>query len=1618
MSLWCQLQLEFLPQTQYDVPQPYTEQAVFPLSSAKWPPEPGLFEAVPSLDHCRQQSCTVDTFLPSLSAISQKENPPSRSPTTRSRSNSAVYNLNILLKEDGPVLKWLRNQESLEGFLLILGRKLPIVGDFECQSHIFETLCYIVYNNENKHKWIQSWFTDDEKTRSMFLNWDLEHFTVESRKILNQINRRELNPRTYAFAATAVYFGNVQLKKLNGLEFWIDFNYDSESISFFCKDFEAEDQDTVECWETVVIPSDSVESYSVQKKEDIKSIELCIALNCSCNNLLLSPTPLFESTNLVRMIFWIYVDISSHLRVIFGEPVTLANNHDVNSQGSQHTRKVSLSLDVFGVRDQDNTAAAGKIRKISASDVVKIQAEDYCEKKKRRISDSAELVCLSDDACNFHITNTVHKSHDSCQKRKVSCGSLFLKESESERSFQMDGKNKHPRFKFVQTNSTEKHSKNNEKLTNEEDERDTNRHCHKERSSQIFRSERKSSDASCATGYRSDDSDFLIIDTDDREEGRFEEISECLLKEKLEIAHEKPSDDPRTIPESFIENKNMNLTEEVSRLKFQKFVQDVGIEESFSNESKKPLQPIKTETGLSFKDSHIIRNSNESVKLSQKDKKSISSEGSQSSQKRIKKVDGPKKVSQSFSDEAYAISPTPANRKKSSKTAMLTPNNLKSHNSSEAQSYFANHADASEYEKNISHKTIFDEDTEDFKNLDSSQSKNAKGDTPNSRQKKIRLYNINRDPVYDVPPSEQKKVNATPIQKNSPPFVDLSLKNQNNGLLLSSLPLSDEDFCETKIFRKKSTDSLETKKKHNIKNNIICEASDKNDKNKLSGNNFLEKGQLKDHEDKLSRQDTSENELHLSDKDAASSEPRRKRSKKNSDEVVKRKSSTSRLSKRKPNDVEKEVISDKTPPKKRRKAAIKAMEKNKTMLEQKELGTTEGFSEKSSNINHSNDEIEVFCTPPTKPVKKRRLKSVFLTDTETGSSNVSWIGEKNSCLFETPQKQYSKRMKSRQASKSTSPKKKTYKSTIGNSKKKQKSNFSMNGFEIKSKSGLSDLENYELVVERKTDHKKSSNLSRKRFSFESVSKAINAAMEGMVNEQYFDNELNKESNNLNIESSMYDNLQGFDYGRDLHTDESKVKEDLITTERNLTNISRKGFKSNVADEQNMVPMKSKPSSSEERHSRTGQSLCRERDVSSIPEVHPKSVSNGLPLSNSVKKRKSDDLSASKRKAKRNRKDSNNLQGFILGSVTHTNDDFDAQDSITHDETSQNTPSTVAAQIPEFPKTSEKDKNNFSSTSKKATETHLHPTSLSPKVGILTEQSLSSLVSENDEAAGKEFHMQRFLEDLSGESNSPKHFECADNIDQAVTSRSNKTSKSNISSRSGDLLEHSTSEKHLTEEIKISKLSSGKKKHFTSFEESNERSKASSEKDLQKFSLLDIHSDSGLQESFERYMKEDNHQKITKINGKKSSKQLSVLHILGVATDNMTHILLKTLQKHFHSFNVKISASREKMLATANALISKENDFNHKDLKNIAKAYKMNRIQAEKSLNQILLVGQEYFEAEKKLDRKMKRLHKKALKKYAARIKLAGRYAVEALEDRAAAKMELLLKSILKKLEHL
>lgn len=61
----------------------------------------------------------------------------------------------------------------LKDFLLNLFSHLIL--DYVTQSSIFEALARIS-DDENKPKWIQSWFDDDEKAKSMFLNWNLDNF--------------------------------------------------------------------------------------------------------------------------------------------------------------------------------------------------------------------------------------------------------------------------------------------------------------------------------------------------------------------------------------------------------------------------------------------------------------------------------------------------------------------------------------------------------------------------------------------------------------------------------------------------------------------------------------------------------------------------------------------------------------------------------------------------------------------------------------------------------------------------------------------------------------------------------------------------------------------------------------------------------------------------------------------------------------------------------------------------------------------------------------------------------------------------------------------------------------------------------------------------------------------------------------------------------------------------------------------------------------------------------------------------------------------------------------------------------------------------------------------------
>ncbi|GIY53558.1 SYCP2_SLD domain-containing protein [Caerostris darwini] len=992
----------------------------------------------------------------------------------------AVLNVNLLFN-DSLVVEWLKNEASLEGSVLILGRKIPFIGDYECQTFIFEALCRFL-NEDDKEKWAESWFSNNETAKYLFLNLIPAMFEVDCRKILNHVNHNESNPRVYSYVATSVYFDTLELKKPYGIDFWIDFNYDSESISFFCSEVCTEHVEPGTTWETIVVSSNQVKSWFIKNNYKLQLKELCITLNCSCKELLPESDDLYipVKNNLVHITFQSFIDIEPHISILFGEPLNLTEKFDRGSQKnssesqssrkisnsvevcpigdynenytkSQNSQKISSSIDVFTVGELNDTE---NNRKISTSSILEeYDSEKYSQTKEKRGSDSINLINLSDT----DIKEKQNK-HFSMPKRKASCSSVISIESDNAANFE--------------ANSIYE----NTKIQGEDEAIKT-----------ISKTEKN----------------FLLKDS--------EAVENLNVKQTL-LQHKKKN--------SLQDNYNSQNTE-------------------------------------------IISNSC-------------------------------RKVSQSFSDmeETYMISPTQVSKKKSNK---LTPISPKDCNTSKIQ--ITTTATKDKYK-------ISDKVTSDIKlkyKLDNlEQNKPDKCLLSNKLQKRMRLYNINKDPIYDVPPSQKKRFTDDNDVKNYSPFLNSSLTNQNRRLK-NSLEQDDEEICDVKqdfiISQKQKNEFFENQQNsqlplNNIANESCIERTECNDLENV----FSEIEKTINSENKSPKEDGSDNKLHPSDKDYALSQPKRKKIKKDhnfgtesdtdvkKNKYLKRKNADaekednpqqfqpedqnfnpesdidvkkSKHLKRKTEaekedsshynfnsesdidvkkskhlkrktEAEKEDSSHQFQSKRPRKAAIKAKNRNKIILNEKHFDNVyEIYKSSPSHISNSNDEIkDWFDTPPTKPVKKKRFsrKSVFMTDTETGSSEISWFALHKTGLFETPKKKYSNRRS--KPLKDASTIKKTYKSASSNKKRETRStNFSFFEPDSKFKGVLSDLENYELVVEKNTDDKNYFTLNQRLFDSETVSKAIESALKSVIHERNSPTECHqRDSNHSNKDLRMNEEI--------------------------------------------------------------------------------------------------------------------------------------------------------------------------------------------------------------------------------------------------------------------------------------------------------------------------------------------------------------------------------------------------------------------------------------------------------------------------------------------------------------
>ncbi|GFU00389.1 synaptonemal complex protein 2 [Nephila pilipes] len=1527
------------------------------------------------------------------------------------------------------IIDWLKNDESLEGSLQILGRKIPIIGDYECQTFIFEALCRFITDDENKIKWAHAWFPDD-KTRSLFLNLNPPQFEMDCRKVLNHINRNEQNPRTYAFVATSVYFGSFEVKKPYGQDFWIDFNYDSQSISFFCSEFGPDLlYDNSASWETVLISSDVVDYYSVQNKRIMKSKELCISLKCKCDELLPVEYPIYPQfqTNLVRITFWSFLDISQPLEKIFGKPVDLANecteSQEKNSV-SRNCRKVSNSADVLSI--QKETGDRMDTRKVSHSSILEISEEKkQQERNNRRVSESADVIHLFDtnkeeqtDSCNLLKIDSCKQKKDSLCKRKVSYSSMNLKESDDESDFQINGIKKHSKVKQTHP-PTDKHSVNVEKLIIEREieyyqHQDIQKHQNVEKSFNISNSVKKSSNASCIISLKSDDS---LSNVDEQielnaseselncEKNVFCQTNNLLLNKVLSNINETQS-------LNLSQRRKMLKIDGNNQIKGKNCIFDYPETLTSSNEEKNPLcKDLKTRKN--------VDDLNISLEI---EKANVSAKENSDSQNFMEVKNSVRKISQSFSDlEETCISPTPVNKRKTSrKTNKLISKPHNDYIISENHNFDKNPTNINKEEHKIPNKITDDNNKKNLKNSNS-EPYNDKDVSPNSRQKKIRLYNINKDPVYDVPPHQKKRLNDN-IKKNYSPLVKPFHTDQYQKVLSNSTETNNEDTCKIKesvnILHKKPSDLLIAE------NNLHPTLS--NFENILSNEGEELESIVPVNEEKSSKEDKSENG-HLINKKSVCNEPKQKKLKiyHDSDSDY----SVGRKLKRKTCDIEKEAISQPLSVKKPRRAALRAMKKNKTILEQK---TSEKGSEisnfdqlpESSVLNFDKIE-ENICTPATKPVKKQRLKnkSVFMTDTETGSSEVSWFGQKRSYLFETPKKCYSSRKKNKQEANNSYSNQRMYKSRNVNSgsKKNQNSVSLLSETELNPKNTLSDLENYELLIERKSDYKSASHLNQ---DYLGTTETIWNALEAYDFEKKSDSENNQVYSNIDArmhKTSNYSFEKEFDVqnlgGNDYFTRETITQAEIIS----------ENLRPNVTNVLNMNKVHLKQSTSKETKSRNAELTSPEKNLN--VDFRIESVSEQLSLSSSTKKRKSVDFSAFNEGVKKMKKNYNVAHNISLDTITNSENNCNTYEHLTGNGSLllasnnscnliyhlsktpnnhfPNVPISLETRLKESPIVSKSNRSDLLKNKLLKKKYELDNYIPVKNIwGILSQESLCSL---DNEINGKKLHMQRFLESLSGESNSPKDVTQNDN---------GKNNSSIFKESSNEIMKHSNFEEDETPFVKNYIHSEKNNKQFTSIYDSKSslcslNTRGASEKEIEKLPLLDNNSNYWSIEE-----KTNNCKKIRKNKEKNGSKPFTILNLLVGEVNNLTRRLLGTLQKYSRDFAVKVASLRENILVTASALISEDSELAQKDLKNLAITCKQSRIHVEKSLKKILSVGQEYFEAEKRHDHKMKQLHRKAVKKYAARIKIARKIATKALEETVISKTNAFLKNIVKKIDHI
>ncbi|XP_068006133.1 synaptonemal complex protein 2 isoform X1 [Melanerpes formicivorus] len=153
-----------------------------------------------------------------------------------------------------------------------MGERILDAGDYDLQVAITEALCRMVSQKQREELACQ-WFSMEFVSNAFKGIKDAE-FETDCRKFLNQVNGMLGDKRrvfTYPCLSAALDNYELQIPMDENLEeFWVDFNVGSRSISFYVA------VDAALQWETVIIPEEEVDLYTVEEKDSRKLLTIAL----------------------------------------------------------------------------------------------------------------------------------------------------------------------------------------------------------------------------------------------------------------------------------------------------------------------------------------------------------------------------------------------------------------------------------------------------------------------------------------------------------------------------------------------------------------------------------------------------------------------------------------------------------------------------------------------------------------------------------------------------------------------------------------------------------------------------------------------------------------------------------------------------------------------------------------------------------------------------------------------------------------------------------------------------------------------------------------------------------------------------------------------------------------------------------------------------------------------------------------------------------------------------------------------------------------------------------------------------------------------------------------------